>query len=278
MSEVKEAKFALPDEITKATGTDPRDLVLVGIPKIGKGTILGALTREKNAIVLDMEKGGYEYIDARKISTYEGDLSSDFDSFKAYIKYRNLLLAEKGKYDYLIIDGLSDLDMLSVIGGTLAYMDTTIGKKFNRKGKIPGGEKLPWGHPDWKAVITLPDGAGYQHTRKWFMDQISIFKQIAPFRIYAAHIVDKYIKDDGKEEVIGNEIALTGKLKRIFASRVTALGKLVADGDERFLNFEVQNDSIISGSRSDALHGKILISKKTDKGVETYWDKIFINK
>ncbi len=85
-----------------------RDLVLVGIPKIGKGTILGAFTREQNAIVLDMEKGGYEYIDARKISTYEDDLSSDWDSFASYIKWRNLLLEDPGKYEYLIIDGLSD--------------------------------------------------------------------------------------------------------------------------------------------------------------------------
>jgi hypothetical protein len=269
-------KTALPEKVTKSTATDPRDFVIVGIPKIGKGTILGALTREKNAIVFDLEKGGYEYIDARKISTYEEETDSDYDSFINYIKWRNALLAEKGKYDYLIIDGLSDLDMLSVIGGTLVYMDSTIGKKFNRKGNVSGGEKLPYGDANWKPVTSLPDGAGYQHTRKWFMDQINIFKQISPFRVYAAHIVDKYIKDAGKEEVIGAEIALTGKLKRIFASRVTALGKLIADGDDRYLNFEVQNDSIIAGSRSAALQGKMLISSKLEDGtVEVYWDKVF---
>lgn len=109
------------------------------------------------------------------------------------------------------------------------------------------------------------------------MDQIKIFTQIAPFRIYAAHVVDKYIKDDGKDTVAGSEISLTGKLKQIFASRVTALGKLMAEGDDRYLNFDVQNDSIIAGSRSAALTGKILISKKTPEGIETYWDSIFTN-
>ena len=269
-------ELKLPDQVTEAKATDPRDLVLVGIPKIGKGTILGALTREKNALVLDLEKGGYEYIDAKKVSTYEHELDSDFDSFKNYIKWRNKLLAEKGKYDYLIIDGLSDLDMLSVIGGTMVYMDSVIGQKFNRVMGISKGEKLPWGHKDWKPVTSLPDCAGYQHTRKWFMDQINIFKQISPFRLYAAHIVDKYIKGDGKEEVTCSEIALTGELKRIFASRVTALGKLIADGDDRFLNFEVQNDSIIAGSRSAALQGKMLISSKLKDGtVEVYWNEVF---
>lgn len=272
---VKKVQFKLPDEVTKATGTDPRDLVLVGIPKIGKGTILGALTRSRNAVALDLEKGGYEYIDARKISVYEDDLSDDWDAYQAYIKWRDLLLKEPGKYKYLIIDGLSDLDIFSVIGGTIEYMKATVGKKFNRSGNIPDGEKLPYGHLEWKAVITLPDGAGYLWTRNWFMKQIQLFRQISPFRIYAAHIVDKYIKDDGKEEVIGNEIALTGKLKRIFSSKVTALGKLIADGDKRWINFEVQNDSIIAGSRSQALHGKMLISEKIDDDIICYWDNIF---
>lgn len=273
--EKKEKAFVLPDAITESVGTDPRDLVIVGIPKIGKGVILGDFSRQKNAIVLDLEKGGYEFISARKISTYAGELDDEYDSFKNYVAARNALLEHKGKYDYLIIDGLSDLDSLSVIGGTLNYMNSTQGKKFNRVGGIAGNPKIPYGDKEWKSVTSLPDGAGYQHTRKWFMDQIKIFTQISPYRIYAAHIVDKYIKDDGKEEVVGSEIALTGKLKQIFASRVTALAKIMADGDKRYLNFDVQNDSIIAGSRSEALSGKILISEKTPEGIKTYWENIY---
>lgn len=162
MEKEKEKKVVmkLPDEITKATGSSPRDLVIVGIPKIGKGSILGALTRERNAIILDLEKGGYEYITARKISTYDNELSNEYDSYKKYIEARTALLESKGKYDFLIIDGLSDLDSLSVIGGTIAYMNSTIGKKFNRVGSIPGAAKIPYGHSDWKPVTSLPDGAG----------------------------------------------------------------------------------------------------------------------
>lgn len=279
MEETKEKKkvsVVLPDEVIKATGGAPRDLVIVGIPKIGKGTILGALTRERNAVVLDLEKGGYEYISARKISTYENELSNEFESYKAYVAARNALLESKGKYEFLIIDGLSDLDSLSVIGGTLAYMNTTIGKKFNRVGGIAGNAKIPYGSPEWKPVISLPDGNGYQHSRNWFLDQIKIFTQISPYRIYAAHIVDKFIKDDGKDAVSGSEIALTGQLKRIFASRVTALGKLIVDGDKRYLNFDVQNDSIVAGSRSAALTGKFLISEKDENGdIKTFWESIY---
>lgn len=273
----------LPDNIEEVGYTDPRDLVIVGQPKMGKGTILGALTLERNALVFDLEKGGYEYIKARKITTYPTQETDLLGSYVNFMKYRDALLAQKGKYKYLIIDGLSDLDALSEIGGTLAYMQTIIGKKFNRPltstGQVvPNAKAYSPNDPNFKSVLTLPDGAGYQHTRKWFMSQVEFFSQIAPYRIYAAHVADKFISDKGKEEVVGAEIALTGQLKRIFASKVTALAKLISEGDERYLNFDVLNDNVLAGSRAPQLKGKILISKvKEDGSVETFWDSIYKN-
>jgi hypothetical protein len=273
MAEKIKDDVILPDEISKVSNTNARDLVIISIPKMGKGTILGALTKEKNGLVLDLEKGGYEFIEARKLSTYTSQETTRWESFQNYIKYRKALLEKKGKYEYLIIDGLTDLDDLSEIGGTLAYMNSIIGKKFNRDAD---GNKLDFDDPNWKSVLTLPDGAGYSHTRKWFLEQVEIFRQIAPYRIYAAHIADKYIKDNGKEEVVGSEIALTGKLKTIFASKVTALAKLTAEGTERYLNFDVLNDSIIAGSRAPHLKGRILISKQDKQGkIETFWNNIY---
>lgn len=267
-------ELKLPDDVSDVSTSAPRDLVIVGIPKIGKGTILGDFTKTRNALVLDLEKGGYEYIAARKLSTYVSQDTDKWGSFQNYIKYRKLLMENKGKYDYLIIDGLTDLDDLSDIGGTLAYMNTIIGKKFNRDDK---GEAYEYSHPNFRSVLTLPEGAGYQHTRKWFLDQIEAFRQISPYRIYAAHVADKYIKDNGKEEVIGSEISLTGKLKTIFASKVTALCKIIADDNKRWLNFEVLNDSIISGSRAPHLKGRILISEQdVESGkLTTYWNNIY---
>lgn len=275
---MSEQKLMLPEEITEVKTGNPRDLVVIGQPKIGKGTILGDFTKHYNALILDLEKGGYEYIPARKISTYTSHETSRWESFQNYIKYRKLLLENVGKYDFLIIDGLSDLDDLSEIGGTLAYQKSIIGKKFNRPNGDPTLEAYLPTDPEWKSVLSLPDGAGYMHTRAWFLQQIEFFRQISPYRIYAAHVADKYVKDNGKEEVVGSEISLTGKLKTIFASRVTALCKLVAEGNERYLNFDVLNDSIIAGSRSPKLKGRILISKK-DKhdNLETYWNKIYEN-
>lgn len=271
-------ELILPEEITEATMGKPRDLVVISIPKAGKGTIFGSFTRQYNAIVLDLEKGGYDYIPARKLTTYTGQETTRWESFLNYIKFRNLLLKNKGKYEYLLIDGLSDLDDLSEIGGTLAYMDSVIGKNFNRE-KLPNntiGKTYVFTDPEWQSVLTLPEGYGYQHTRQWFLQQVEIFKQISPYRIWAAHLGDKYIKDNGKEQVIGSEIALTGQLKRIFASKVTTMAKLLVDEGERWLNFDVQNDSIVAGSRAPFLKGKMLISRQESDGtVVTFWDKIY---
>lgn len=270
-------ELKLPEEITEINkNKPPLDLVVLSIPKMGKGTIFGEFTKKYNALVLGLEKGGYEYIPARKLDVYPSQETTQWEAYQNYIKYRKLLLENKGKYDYLIIDGLSDLDEFSHIGGTLAYMDSVIGKRFNREGNIETGRKYTPNDPEWKSVVTLPEGAGYFSLRNWFIQQIEFFRQISPYRIYAAHVVDKYIKDNGKDQVIGSEISLTGKLKLIFASKVTALAKMVADGDNRYLNFDVLNDSIIAGSRAPQLKGKILISKQEKDGsITTFWNSIY---
>lgn len=277
MTDIKNPEFVLPDEVRKADkNQSPRDLVVISIPKMGKGTIFGDFTNKYNALVWSLEKGGYESIDAKVLEIHPSQDTTRWEGYQNYVKQRKLLLSNKGKYEYLIIDGLSDLDDLSEIGGTFLYMDTIVGKSFNRIDGLKDGVKLEFGDLKWRSVLTLADGAGYQYTRRWFLEQIELFKQISPYRLYAAHITDKYIKDNGKEEVTGSEIALTGQLKRIFAGRVTAMGKLIADGEERYLNFDVLNDSILAGSRLPRLKGKILISKmEKDDIIKTYWETIY---
>ena len=154
----EENKVVLPDEIEEVQITRPRDLCIVSIPKMGKGTILGDFTTTHNALVLDLEKGGYEYIKARKLSTYTSQDTNEWESFQNYIKYRNALLEQKGKYEYLIIDGISDLDSLANMGGTLAYMNSIVGKKFNREGGSENGRKYTPIDAEWKSVISLPNG------------------------------------------------------------------------------------------------------------------------
>jgi hypothetical protein len=57
--------------------------------------------------------------------------------------------------------------------------------------------------------------------------------------------------------------------------RVSTLAKLVADGDKRYLSFEIDNDNLIGGSRVPHLTGKILISEKLETGYKTYWESVY---
>jgi len=275
-------KINLPDDIEIATGSNPRDLVILSPPKCGKGTVLGALTRERNAIVFDLERDGYEFISARKISIYDNHLTDFVTAYNNYINYRDALLENKGKYEYLIIDPITDLDTMSEYGGTLMYMYTNPqGKNFNREiiaGKLTG-RIYQYGEPEFKTVHDIGEGYGYKHSREWFLQQIELFAQISPYRIYSGHISDKLLHNAAtKEEVTGTEIALTGKLKRIFASKVTTIGKMIVDGTKRYLSFLVENDNIIAGSRAPKLKDKILLSDMVDGELQTYWENIYETK
>ncbi len=108
------------------------------------------------------------------------------------------------------------------------------------------------------------------------MEQIGIFNEIAPYRIYLAHVKDNLIKNAQNEDVRTKEINLTGKLKNMMAVKVSTMAKLIAEGDKRYLSFMVDNDDIIAGSRVPHLQGQILISEKNEKDeIVTYWSKIY---
>ena len=267
-------EFKLPENFSVVIPKNPSDLVIVGIPKIGKSVLMGDFSKKYNAVILNLEKEAYAYIEGKIINIHISNETTTIEAYENYIKYRNLLLDNKGKYDYLLIDGLSDLDALSVIGGTYLYMfNSPQGKNFNRDKQ---GNVYKYGDENFKLVTDLGEGHGYAWSRKFFLDQIELFKQVAPHRIYNAHIADKLLRDGGKEEVNVSEIALTGKLKTIFASRVTALAKISSDEDKRYLNFDVMGEGILAGSRDPNLKGQILISEKDKKGdIVTHWDKIY---
>lgn len=266
-------------EVTKPIPAIPKDLCIVGQPKIGKSAIVADLTlRNENSVILDLEKGGYDYLEARRIPIYKEDTDTMKEAYKNYVTVRDELVKSKTLFDFLIIDNITELDALSEIGGTYLYMNTVQGKKFNREGDVPNGRKIEYGEKEWRAVSTLPDGNGYQYTRTWFLNQFDIFRSLAKYRIYIGHISDKYISDSEKDIAVTKELFLTGKLKLIFASRVTSIAKLKRDENKRILDFNVVNDSIIAGSRIGHLKGEMVISEVDENGkLKTYWEKIYNN-
>lgn len=269
-------EYTLPDTITEIKETTPTDMIVVGVPKMGKSSILAALTTSKlgDGLLFSLEKGGTDYLSGKFINIYPEATTSYEEAVNNYKGYRDALLKNKGKYKFLIVDSLSALDEMSNLMGTYYYMySVPQGKNFNR---VPTTNAIiPYGNENFKMVTELGEGYGYKYTRKWFMDQINIFTEIAPYRIYTAHVKDKLIKNTQDEVISGLEINLTGKLKQILGSKISTLCKMVADGDKRYLSFQVDNDNIIAGSRVPNLDDMVLISEKKDGKIITYWENIY---
>ena len=269
-------EFKLPDEVIEVKEKNPTDLIVIANPKTGKTVIASDLTiGDNNGIMLCLERGGTDYVKGKYINIYDDPMTSFDEAMDNYVGWRNALLKEKGKYDYLVIDSLTALDEMSQLMGTYYYMNNVPqGKNFNRDPKT--GIVYKHGDPNFKYVTEIGEGYGYQHTRKWFMEQIGIFNEIAPYRIYLAHVKDNLIKNAQNEDVRTKEINLTGKLKNMMAVKVSTMAKLIAEGDKRYLSFMVDNDDIIAGSRVPHLQGQILISEKNEKDeIVTYWSKIY---
>lgn len=282
-------KFAIPTEVKEQVEVDPQDLIIIGLPKLGKTAITAELTKiikeqGRKSLLFCVERGGTDYVSGVYVNIWKDPNDKDrilsiTEALENYKGYRDSLLANKANpLDYLIIDNMSDLLTLAEIGGTYYYMyAVTVGKRFNRD---KNGVEIPYGHEDFRLVTTLPDGNGYQYMYKWFTDQMDMFSQVAKYRIYLAHVKDKLMKNSNNvEEVKGAEINLTGNLKNIVSKRVTTLAKMLADKNKRFLSFEVDDSNIIAGSRTAKLKGKVLISEQDEKTekITTYWENIFDN-
>lgn len=256
---------------------DPKDLIIYASPKAGKTTIIASLTNKLNgrAVILNLEKGGTDYLSGYFLNCYENLADGYDEAFKNYKSYLEYLKKNIGEVDYLAIDNLSVLDEWADIAGTYFYMQTTQGKKFNRDEK---GVIITHKSPEWKSVTTLGEGTGWRFPREWFMSQVQEIMNLVPYRIWIVHIKDKFIKDTVTQEtIIGSEMNLTGKIKNMLAARVSTISKLIAEGDKRYLSFENDNDSLIAGSRAPHLTGRILISDKVGDVIETYWENVYNN-
>lgn len=265
-------------EFSKVKEVDPKDLVIYAQPKLGKTTICADLTKklEGKAVIFGLEKGGTDYLEGYFLNCYKNSSDGYTEAIANYKAGKKWIRENRDKIDYLIVDNLSILDDWADIAGTYYYMSTTQGKNFNRDNKT--NIQFTHTHPEWKSVTTLGDGMGWRYPRDWFMSEIEDIMSLVNYRIWIVHVKDKFIKDTVlNETIVGAEMALTGKLKSMLASRVSTICKLVSDKDKRYLSFDNENESLIAGSRAPSLTGRILISDKKDGEIITYWENIYKN-
>jgi hypothetical protein len=257
MSEQKTG-IILPTTARKPTHISPRDLILYGKPKVGKTT---AISKLPNVLIIDMEKGA---------AFIEGMIVEPPDHMGPVGKWNWLkelarTIIEKGKpYDYVAIDTLSELDSLAEWVATYQYMNSIMGKKFNRDSE---GKMMTPDNPSYESVHTLPNGAGWGHSRKLMVEMYNTLRYLGKIgTIFVCHVADKMISEKNGEQVMTKDLALTGKLKDILARQPDAIANVWNEDGELMISFSGNNDKL-GGMRGNHVSGYV---------GPLHWEKIFI--
>jgi len=237
-------------EPIKAT-TQINRILLYGPPKVGKTTFVSLLD---SCAIIDLEKGSLNVT----------AIKYEINSLKELAELGKAIKDANYPYKYIAVDTTTALQDLCEDDATEAYMNSVIGKGFNRD-EITGAT-LPKSR--WESVLTLPKGLGYYWLRMSFEKWLNRLQTLAPTLILLAHVKDIYLTKGGKE-VSAKDIDLMGKIRQITAVNTSVIGYMYREGttgEKLMISFQ-STDTVVCGSRLEHLRGKI---------IEANWNEIFI--
>lgn len=124
----------LPKTKKPAEKQDPKNLLIFSKPKQGKSSALAELP---GALCIDLEDGGYDYIDAVKI---KANSVSDIKEICKAIKEADY------PYQFIVLDTITALEEMVKPLALKLYTDTVAGSKFTGKNILdaPMGAGQKW--------------------------------------------------------------------------------------------------------------------------------------
>ena len=238
--------ITLPTQKIPAETQDPKNLIIFSKPKFGKSSACAALP---GALCIDLEDGGYDYIDAVKVKVNSvGELK---EVCKAII--------EAGRpYKFIVLDTITRLEEMAKPLALKLFQDTPAGSKFTGKD-----------------VLTAANGAGYGFLRTAVEMCIDMVAKCAPNIILVCHTKDAAV---GAGELTVKQIELLGKTGRILASKSDAIGYLDRDDESNtILSFNTNDKFVECGARPSHLRNKdiVLGEMKEDGTIEYHWERIY---
>lgn len=237
----------LPKTKIPAKTQDPKYLILFGLPKVGKTTVLSTL---ENNLILDFEQGT-TYIDALKIEI--STLKDLKDTIKA--------IKEAGKpYKYITIDTITAVEEMAKPLAIKLYQDSPM---FSTR------------YAEVKDVTQLPNGSGWTFLRQAVETLIDLIASATDNIIICGHVKDSSLSENPEGSV--KDLDLGGKLKRILSARSDAIGFVHRDEDSNLcINFG-QNGEVLTGARPAHLANKdIIVAERNEDGTFTsHWDRIY---
>lgn len=238
--------FELPTAKIPAATQDPKYLILFGLPKVGKTTILSTLD---NNLILDFEQGT-TYVDALKVQI------NSLKELKECIK----AIKEAGKpYKYITIDTITAVEEMAKPLALQMWQNSPL---YTTKYEV-------------KDITQVPQGAGYSFWRQAIEAIIDLIASATDNIILCGHVKDAALA----ENVAGSikQLDLTGKVSRILSARSDAIGFVHRDEDSNLcINFG-QSGEILTGARPKHLANKdIIVAEHQEDGTfVSHWERIY---
>lgn len=236
----------LPKSKIPAETQDPKRLIIFSKPKTGKSSALANLP---NCLCVDLECGGYDYIDALKVK---------ITSVKELKELCKAIIDAGCPYQFIALDTITMLEEMVKPLALKLYIETPAGSKFT-------GDD----------VVDAPMGAGYQYIRKAMEMCIDMVAKCAPNIILVCHSKDSAV---AATELTTRQIDLLGKSGRVLASKSDGIGFMCRnEKSDTILSFNTNDSSIEAGARPAHLRNKevVLGEMQEDGHIEYHWERIF---
>lgn len=263
----------LPKVRSEVVDYNPGFIVLGGVPKSGKSTLMASLDSN---LIIDCENG-YKALSVMKVQARTAkDLFDIARSIKQEIENNN----GNFPYRFITIDNASRIEEMALPYAASLYRKTPMGASWGKK-LGPDGRPMKDANnktmDDPKAdVRTLPSGAGYLYLRQAVKQIVDMFKPLCDTLILITHVKDKTITRNNVE-MSEMSIDLAGKLADIICGEADAVGLVYRDKNKTYISFE-GGDNVIREARPLHLRGKKfeVITSDEDNNLKVDMSKIFI--
>ena len=237
----------LPTSKIPAATQDPRNLILFGLPKVGKTSVLATL---ENNLILDFEDGS-DYVDALKIKIHS------LKELKEVCK----AIKDAGKpYKFITIDTVTAVEEMAKSVAIALYQSSAM---FSEK------------YADIKDPAQLPNGSGYTFWRQAIESIINLVGSCADNLIICGHVKDAKLDENASGNL--RTLDLTGKVSRILSAKSDAIGFVHRDEDSNLCIKFGQDGEVLTGARPQHLANKdIIVAERNEDGTFTpHWERIY---
>lgn len=229
--------ITLPTTKIPAETQDPKYLILFGLPKVGKTTVLSTL---ENNLILDFENGS-TYVDALKIKI------DNLQTLKEVIK----AIKEANKpYKYITIDTITAVEEMAKPVALNLYRNSPV---YSEK------------YANVTDITRLPNGSGYSFLRQAVEAIVDLIASATENIIICGHVKDVSLNENLEGSV--KDLDITGKLKRILSAKSDAIGFVHRDDESNLcINFG-QDGEVLTGARPKHLANKdIVVAERNEDG------------